>query len=568
MKYQIRFSEGELIGKTFPIGANTLSIGRSHSNEIRLTTPDVSSRHVNLSLGNDGVILENLSSRVTKIDDDQLALGDRKPLIAGQVVSMGGIVKFTLEAIADTPTPTPKPAPPTPALDNDEVTTPPAPKSTAPAAGENDGDATVPPTPSSSPKPAPVQADDSSTVPPSAIKNPPKPAVHPPKPTPVPKPAPAPKPVPKPIPTPEPTPSAASDSANETIAMQTRMASAEELEYMKSSHEKKKIRKTGLWLFILIVLIAGLVGSYYVFLYKPPEKYVSWPKDETGHELSQIIRMENCPYLNDLDLKYPDVPTAVVSSEPGKIVIKTALGKYQDVPLHLILEYFQDKKALTAERSATLETWMASKTTGSENWNFDLPQPIAFYQTAHGIPYLCVSYSRTENNESYVGLAVQLRMADWVFILMKEIPTRDRWRAEWYIQQTAFFRFSEKFLMNHWEGTSDFQKGPISAILAEAKSLLRRRSPSVWFKTEYLLRSALCQAQAADDEQHVAEAVEMVRELRESQIEYFNQQKITYLLAKTQKNEKEMKKINAELRAVFSSEEDFRFHKIRQDKWD
>ena len=220
------------------------------------------------------------------------------------------------------------------------------------------------------------------------------------------------------------------------------------------------------------------------------------------------------------------------------------------------------------ERIATLEKWMANKTTGSETWNFDLVQPLAFYQTKHGIPYLSVPYSRTENNESYVGYAVQIRMADWVFIVMKEIPTRDRWRAEWFIQQTAFLAFSPAFLMSHWEGTGDYQKGNPPAIVSEAKSLLRSRTPSVWPKAQYLLRSALCQAQAGGDKETVADAVELVRELRESQIEYFNQQKIAYLLAKNQKNEKEMKKISEELRGVFSSEEDFRFHKIRQDKWD
>ena len=179
MRYQIRFIEGELQGKTFPIGANALSIGRSHSNEVRLTTPDVSSRHVNLSLGNDGVILENLSARVTKIDDDALTTGDRKRLVAGQVVTMGALVKFTLEALADAPKPTPKPV-------------------------ASDGDATVPP-------PAPSAADNDVTIPPSAPKKDEDATVPPPAPkkdadATVPPPAPKPKPVPKPIPKPVPVP--------------------------------------------------------------------------------------------------------------------------------------------------------------------------------------------------------------------------------------------------------------------------------------------------------------------------------------------------------------------------
>lgn len=350
--------------------------------------------------------------------------------------------------------------------------------------------------------------------------------------------------------------------------METRMASPEELEYLRGSHERKKIRRVGVWLFAAVFLAAVLIGVYFFFFHRPPEKYVSWPVDESGKELAKVVQMDDCPYQKDLDIKYPDVPGATVDKAPGKITVCTALGKYHDVPLRLILEYFQDKKSLTIGRTASLEAWMADKTTGSENWNFDLIQPVAFYQYAHGVPYLCVPYSRTEDNESYVGYAVQMRMADWTFILMKEIPTRDRWRAEWFIQAVSFFRFSKKFLMEHWEGTDDFPKGEPAAIVAEAKALLRRRSPTVWYKSEYLLRGALCQAQGTEDKESIATALELLNELRTSQIEYFNQQKITYLLAKNNRNKAEMKKISADMRAVFSSEEDFRFYKIRQDKWD
>ncbi len=476
--------------------------------------------------------------------------------------------------------------------DNDVTMPPPAAKPRPmPIAVSSDDDATVPPPVVGKPTPVPRHlqpADDDATVPPpvakpattakavapadSAATVPPVVTVPPsapaPKQTPAPKAAPVKKTAPKPVPKPLSAEESAADSANETIAMQTRMASAEELEFMKSSHEKKKMRKTGLWVAVAIVFLGILTGVYFAFFHKTAEKYVSWPTDEAGNLLSDIVYMENCPYMEKLDIKYPAVPGCEVKREAGKITIHTALGKYCDVPLHLTLEYYQDKKVLTEERNVTLEAWMAKKTTGTENWNFDLIQPIAFYQNAHGVPYLCVPYSRTEDNESYVGFAVQVRMADWVFVLMKEIPTRDRWRAEWYIQGVSFLRFTDQFLMEHWEGTSDFQKGQPSAILAEAKALLRRRSPTVWFKAEYLLRSALCQAQVAGEAVSVNDALELLKELRTSQIDYFNQQKINYLLAKNNKNDQEMKKITNDLRGVFSSEEDFRFHKIRQNKWD
>lgn len=582
MKYQIRFIEGELQGQVFTLGTNALSLGRSRSNEVKLQTPDVSAKHVTLSLGPNGVILENLSSRTTTIDGEAIALGDRKALVAGQIIGMGGLVKFTLEAIAEAPA-APKAAP----VDSDnDVTMPPPAAKPHPMTitASSDDDATVPPSaarPATVPRNATPSPDDATVPPPAARPATPAkavaqagapatipPVVMPPPAAPAPKAATVKKPAPKPVPKPLSAEESAADAANETIAMQTRMASAEELEFMKSSHEKKKMRKTGIWVAVAIVFLGILTGVYFAFFHKTAEKYVSWPTDEAGNLLSDIVYMDNCPYMKKLDIKYPAVPGCEVKHEAGKLTIHTALGKYCDVPLHLTLEYYQDKKVLTEERNVTLEAWMAKKTTGAENWNFDLIQPIAFYQNAHGVPYLCVPYSRTEDNESYVGFAVQVRMADWVFVLMKEIPTRDRWRAEWYIQGVSFLRFTDQFLMEHWEGTSDFQQGQPSAILAEAKALLRRRSPTVWFKAEYLLRSVLCQAQVAGETVSVNDALELLKELRTSQIDYFNQQKINYLLAKNNKNDQEMKKITNDLRGVFSSEEDFRFHKIRQNKWD
>jgi len=278
---------------------------------------------------------------------------------------------------------------------------------------------------------------------------------------------------------------------------------------------------------------------------------------------------ESCPYAKSLDIKYPDVPGATVKKEQGKLTIVSRLGKYQDVPLKLTMEYFQDRKTLTQDREATLEAWMATKTSGSENWNFDLIQPLAFYQKDHGIPFLCVPYSRTEDNESYVGYAVQMRIADWVFIFQKEIPTRDRWRAEWFIQSKSFLRFAEGLTSAHWEGTDTYQKGDLTGIIAEARALMRRHSTTVWQKAEYLIRSALSQApQTAEGKKVIADATELLKELRHGQLEYYNSQKIAYLLARTNKNEREQKKIIAELKAVFSSEEDRRYHQIRQDKWD
>ncbi|MBR6076695.1 MAG: FHA domain-containing protein, partial [Victivallales bacterium] len=102
MKYQIRFTQGEIAGKCFPLSEDkALTIGRSHSNELKLSAPDVSGRHVVLMLSDGGVAMDNLSSRVTLVDSAPLAAAERKTLMAGQTVTMGSSTAFVLECLPD-----------------------------------------------------------------------------------------------------------------------------------------------------------------------------------------------------------------------------------------------------------------------------------------------------------------------------------------------------------------------------------------------------------------------------------------------------------------------------------
>ena len=88
------------------------------------------------------------------------------------------------------------------------------------------------------------------------------------------------------------------------------------------------------------------------------------------------------------------------------------------------MEYFQDFESLSKSRQTVFEEWMAKKASGNENWNFDVMRPVNFYQYDHGIPYVSVSYSRTKDSESFYGVAVMIRMEEWIFILLKKLHAR------------------------------------------------------------------------------------------------------------------------------------------------
>ena len=283
MKYQIRFIQGEIAGKCVPISQDkALTIGRSHSNELKLTAPDVSGRHVVLMLTPNGVVMDNLSSRITLIDSAAVGTAERKALLAGQTVTMGSGTAFVLECLPDDaptapslvtstddeatnvnlkPVAAPKPPSVAASSNDDEATNlnmkPVAPSPAAKPPVPSDDDLTIIPSKPVAPPPAakpPVPSDDDLTIIPSKPMVPPPaakpsaspdddrtvipscPAAPPPKPAPKPftppaskpvaqppKPAPAatPKPAQKPIapPPPPPPPENNADSGLETVAM-------------------------------------------------------------------------------------------------------------------------------------------------------------------------------------------------------------------------------------------------------------------------------------------------------------------------------------------------------------
>ena len=101
---QIRFLSGSRKELICPIEkGKALSIGRSRSNTIVLTEPDVSARHCILrkeaGTEDNAVLLEVLSSRITKLEDTPLCIGDKKNLTNGQRITMGDDVVFRFEEV-------------------------------------------------------------------------------------------------------------------------------------------------------------------------------------------------------------------------------------------------------------------------------------------------------------------------------------------------------------------------------------------------------------------------------------------------------------------------------------
>ena len=101
MRYQLKFIKGELAGQVFPIENDSVSIGRSRSNDIILETPDISRKHIIVSNKGRGLFIDNLSSRQTIYGATELKMGDSVPFAVNIEVFIGKENSFILESYKD-----------------------------------------------------------------------------------------------------------------------------------------------------------------------------------------------------------------------------------------------------------------------------------------------------------------------------------------------------------------------------------------------------------------------------------------------------------------------------------
>lgn len=103
MTVQLEFLSGSRQGAVVPIERGTpLTVGRSRSNAVQLTEPDISGEHLRVVMSGSGEVeLENLSQRPerTHVNGIALAPGERGVVNPGDEVALGGKVVCRLVAV-------------------------------------------------------------------------------------------------------------------------------------------------------------------------------------------------------------------------------------------------------------------------------------------------------------------------------------------------------------------------------------------------------------------------------------------------------------------------------------
>ena len=527
-KFILKGIKGCLEGREFPlITDKPVSLGRSYNNNIIFSSPYVSGFHIILHFSADGITLENVSSGMTSVDGVRLSQGEKKKIFAGQQITLGSFDVVAVEVLQEN-------------ASNTETVLEDASNSEtvlANAPSSDDSDKNEVREDASNTETALANASNSDDSDKNEVRE---------------------------------NTSTVLKNVDElkTQMMATQIVTAEELEELHDIHGRERNIKVGLYFVVLILVLAGLITLYKVFVYKVPEKQISFPLQKNGKIYSNLFKFKRFTISPDCDVMYPNPPGCKISESGNEVVINTFFGRDADVPLRMRIMYYREPASLHMDRRAYLEKWINGKFQKDVGWNFELIQPVRFIGSDNGIPYLSITYNLTEKNMAWVGNLMFWRFEDWVFFVFKEIPTSERFRGETVLQMNPVW-FGDKPVKRYWDGCSKLLPGTANENLLEAKALLAKNSPGMWEKAAVLLRNALIKNQSGKFDKNIYDmGVTLLESLRLKQHNYYNAQKIAYLKAEKLGAPKELARIGNGLKSIFTSEDDSRFYKVRQNKWD
>lgn len=525
--YKIKIISKEHHSEEHNISSTVLLLGRSHACDIRFSAPDVSGRHIELQLDEFGKpFLRNLSMRRTLINDDKVTHEAVNALHADDLVQLGDEVMLKILYSDDQGNQIP--------------------------GSSSDADLTLLPqeeTMNITDIKMEQREDDHSSSVTTALKqtNDKVDTISG-------------------FQTVDSNKTEDESDAQETMVMQTRIASPEEIELLRKQ-QNHSFRKKNLIYLIGFLISIGIIVLGWVVSTTNKETTLSWPLDSNGNFNDEVL-YPNTETGRDFLIYFPRCKDMRVSKNENNFIVETRIGKLQDVSLRLEFYATKSMDILYTKRENGFKKWIDAVMRKGGKWNFDSISEVQFRGKNNGVPYQTVKYSRAVNGKSWFGIACYMKFRNWEFVLLKEIPTEERWRGERLLERETFISVSPAFVEKHWEYNGSVLSAPSNNMLEEARSMLDRTSPAMWPQISEMLISVMIRSLRDNEITNFEKAQIMIVELRQKQTKWLNAKKIEYFNALAKNKYKEAQRIRENCRGMFSDENDQRFHFIRRDQWE
>lgn len=363
-------------------------------------------------------------------------------------------------------------------------------------------------------------------------------------------------------------------NANETQVVQTRMASMDEINFIKNQIKKQQQNRLFLK-FLIFSLFVVLLGMIWMLRAPGQEKNLSWPADKNG------VLVANKPVFGQgmekggFNIYYPDLPNAeMVQVNKDTVEIRSFLGAKRDVPLLLMIQREVSDEFVYENRLTALQNALRRLSEKKdEQFNFE-SSPTSYFchpdgQNENGLLIHRLTYQReNEKGNSYFGILRFFRNKGTNYIIRAEVPAEEKMRAMAALVTENFFLMSYGMQQKHWEGSDEYTKGDIARNIVGIKDELQRNSPMQYPRLERAIKSILAQALYEKNQSVYKEAESLLRLLRVRQQHWYNGQKIRWISADKEGNAFEKRKIRNDCEAVFSISGDRRRYDILRDKWE
>lgn len=555
-KFQIKFTAGTLASQVFEIQPGVvIALGRSRSNTIVLSEPDVSARHCILrqdQRAEEGIWIEVVSSRTTVLDGKALQIGDKALITDGKQVTLGEKTAFVLMKVANN------------TAENDDMPT---------GQIQNGDDMQTQAVPAEDDQQTRAATMEKTAAQAQTAEQNPAPE----------------------------TAAAGSDTEFETVAVQTRIASTEEIDFIRRGHQKKRLIR--FWL-IVIPIVIFVVASFALYFQPQEEPILIWPETnppgaQYGYMITSYVKIV---FPGTCDMSYDD--------KNRYLEAHSAFGKNREIPLNVYaqcwistdsltqtrLETFQ-KEGLARLKEKKLDTHLKLESghaphpewTAREYMKKDKEGNTSFVnENSAGVPVIYTAYSRDAvdqngNTTSMSGFLIFFRSGALCGYAMFEIPSaffdknRELFRSLlWYLFIISAPANNPDFAGKYWEGSPDYDnETKIEDLIkqienweeedGEKEDGEKEGGYTNWWKRYYAIRSVLIRRRKEGGD--LTKAENHLLKLRKKQ-------KNTYAkwrcIMTGSSRETEKTRVKRDSKQAFSPEFesiDYRYGTIRREEW-
>ena len=574
-KFQIKFTAGTLASQVFEIQPGVvIALGRSRSNTIVLSEPDVSARHCILrqdQQAEEGIWIEVVSSRTTVLDGKALQIGDKALITDGKQVTLGEKAAFVLMKVANN------------TAENDDMPT---------GQIQNGDDMQTQAVPAEDDQQTRAATMEKTAAQAQTAEQNPAPE----------------------------TAAAGSDTEFETVAVQTRIASTEEIDFIRRGHQKKRLIR--FWL-IVIPIVIFVAASFALYFQPQEEPVLIWPEtDPPGAQKGCLFTdYVKIIFPGTCDMSYKKVECYLHKKEECYLHKKeecylhkkeeyyleahSAFGKNREIPLNVYAQRWISLDSLTKTRlqafhdeclahlkEKKLDThlklesghalhpkWTASETMKKENNG----STSFINENSAGVPVIYTAYSRDAvdqngNTTSMSGFLIFFRSGALCGYAMFEIPSAffDKNKNRELFQSLLWDLFiisapadDPDFAGKYWEGSPDYdEKTNIPDLMKQIEDLEKEGGYTNWWERYYKIRSVLIRLRKQGVmDGNFAKAGNHLLNLRK-------EQKNTYAKWRSimtgSSRETEKTRVKRDSKQAFSPEFesiDYRYGTIRREEW-